>query len=465
MEDPQTNQADAKIDAELSEEERTRELVHRVGELLVGEQLQPALGLLDQLHPWDQGQLLVELDQEPKQELLKALSPADTAKILEHLEVRDAVGLCEELEAPTLSQVLDEARPNVAADILRRLPQERSQETLETMRAAGEVIPLLKYPDDTAGGLMTPDYPVVKEDVTAANALDVLRLLGERLEDIGSTFVIDRQSNLIGSLGVARLALARPTRLVRDIMNPEVVSVASHTDQEECARVIARYNLNQLPVVDGAGRLIGVILVEDVVDVVEEEATEDMYRMVGMAGERLFGPLTNSIRSRLPWLSINLGTVFLAALVIALFESTIEKVVALAIFLPVIAGQAGVGGTQTFTLVVRSIAVGEIAGRRTLPILAREVFLGLIHGVLLGVVVGAVAYLWKGNFMLGVVVGVAMLGNMLVAALVGTAVPLLLRRLHIDPAVASATFVTTFTDVLGFLMFLGLAAALVDQLL
>lgn len=441
------------------------DLIQQVRDQLDEEHQESALNLFHKLHPSDQSNVLVGLDREQRQNLLISLPPTDAAIIMEHLEVRDALVLARDLDIPSLSSVLDETSPDVAADILRRLPSDHTAGVLEIMSTAMEVIPLLKYPDDSAGGLMTPDFPMIKDEVTAANALDLLRLLGARAEDVSSTLVVDKHNNLKGSLSVIRLALARPSSLVRNLMNPEVVSVSAETDQEECARVMARYDLTQLPVLDKTGRLIGVILVEDVVDVVEEEATEDMYKMAGIAGERLFGPLNHSVRRRLPWLCVNLITAFLAAGIIAIFESTISKVVALAIFLPVIGGQGGVGGTQTFTLLVRSIAVGEMPVGQTHKILQREVFLGLIHGLLLGLVVGIIAYLWKGNFMLGIVVGVAMLGNMIVAGVVGAAVPLLLRRLRIDPAVASATFVTTFTDVLGFLLFLGLGAALIDNLL
>jgi len=277
--------------------------------------------------------------------------------------------------------------------------------------------------------------------------------------------VVDGDGRLIGSLSITRLALARPSRLVSEIMDGEVISVPVGTDQEACARLMDRYNLNYLPVLDEAGLPVGLILVEDVVDVLREEATEDMYRISGIGGERLPGPIKNSVLRRLPWLYINLATTFLAALVISVFEGTIEKVVALAVFLPVVAGQGGIGGTQTLTLVVRSMALGEIFGRRGRRILLRESVLGIVHGVLLGIVVGLVAWGWKGNYMLGVILGIAMLGNMLMAGLVGAGVPLLLRRLGLDPAVSSAIFVTTVTDVVGFLLFLGIASALVSYLI
>jgi magnesium transporter len=204
---------------------------------------------------------------------------------------------------------------------------------------------------------------------------------------------------------------------------------------------------------------------EDIIEVVEEEATEDMFKLAGISGERVSGPLYISMRNRLPWLSINLITTFLAALVISIFESTIARVVILAAFLPVVAGQGGIGGTQTLTLVIRSMTLGEISRRGGLRLLRREISLGLVHGLLLGIAVGLVAYVWKGNYMLGIVLGIAMVGNMVIAGLSGAGVPLLLTRLRIDPAVSSAVIVTTCTDVAGFFMFLGLATILVNFLL
>ena len=217
--------------------------------------------------------------------------------------------------------------------------------------------------------------------------------------------------------------------------------------------------------VDEEQKLVGVILVDDLVDVLEQEATEDMYNMTGIGGERLLGPLASSIRRRLPWLYLNLATTVLAALVVSAFEDTIVKVVALAVFLPVVAGQGGIGGTQTLTLVIRGIALGDIPGHRASRLLVREMLLGLIHGLLLGVVIGLLAYWWKGNVMLGVVLGVAMVGNMVVAGLAGSSVPLVLRLFRLDPALGSAVVVTTVTDVVGFSLFLGFATIVVSTLL
>lgn len=465
MEDPQDIQAEVTVESQLSEEERARRLIEHIREHLVKGASGSALALFNELHPADQGEVLVALPPKLRPGILNGLSPEDTAEVLEHLQPEEAAKVIEGIQGSTLSSILDEARPNVAADLLRQLPEEQSQEILQAMKESESVLSLLHYPDESAGGLMTTEYPVVRDNATTGNALDLLRIRGPMAEDIGSLFVVDRSGRLVGTLSVTRLALARPATVISDLMDREVITIPVTADQEECAWLMGRYSLTYLPVVNGDQRLVGVILVKSVVDVLHEEATEDMYRISGMGGERLFGPLKNSIYRRLPWLYINLGTTLLAALVISLFESTILRLVALAVFLPVVAGQGGIGGTQTLTLAVRSMALGEIFGDRGRRILLRELSLGLVHGVLLGVTIGLLAYAWKGNPKLGLVLGVAMLGNMLIAGLAGAAVPLLLRRLGMDPAVSSAVFVTTVTDITGFLLFLGLAAALIGWLL
>ena len=440
-------------------------LAQETKSLLERGQAEAALAFFRQMHPADQGDVLMELGAKSRQPLLAELVPAEVGEILEHVEPEEALQLIQGLDIGSLCRILDETRADVAADILNDLPLEQSQEILGGMRDAEDVISLLEHADDTAGGLMVPHYPVVREASSAGNALDRLRLLGHEAEEISTLLVVDDEQKLVGLLSVTRLALARPNSAVADLAQREFISVLTDTDQEESARLMERYNLNELPVVDRDGHLRGVILAQDMVDVVEEEATEDMYRMAGVAGERVFGPLTNSLRNRLPWLYMNLATAFLAALVVSVFESTIAKVVILAVFLPVVAGQGGISGTQTVTLVVRSMALGELTKPVGARLLARELSLGLINGLLLGVVVGVIAFAWKGNPVLGLVLGLAMLGNMVIAALAGAGVPLLLRRFRFDPAVSSAVFVTTFTDVIGFLLFLGLAAAFINFLI
>ncbi len=443
-----------------SVEERTREEVDRVLRLLEDGDRVEAVAMLKELHPVDQGEVLLELDQA----VLTELSVEEIVQILERLDPDESSEIAAGIDSRALAGILDRTRSDMAADILRHLPADRGRETLAAMTEADEIAPLLGYSDETAGGLMVLDYPVVSDYMTAGIALDVLRLLGRRAEEFGAIFVVDAEGGLLGYITVTRLALSPIDVAVRDIMRPEIVSVPVETDQEECARLMERYDLRHLPVVDPEHKLIGIIQVENVVHVMEEEATEDMFRMAGLAGERVLSSLGNSVRSRLPWLTTNLGTVFLAALVINLFESTIAKVAVLAVFLPVVAGQGGIAGTQTLTLVVRSMALGEISRHSGIRLIGRELLLALVHGLLLAAAVGVAAYFWKGSIMLGVIVGAAMLGNMLVAGLAGSSVPLLLKRFGMDPAVSSAVFVTTFTDVLGFLIFLGMAALLIERL-
>ena len=465
MEEPQTTPPEPRSEEQSRPpEEVIHGLVRELERLMESGEKSQALELFAVLHPVDQGEVLDGLPKEHSQSLLDDLDAAVVAEILEYLEPEESVEMIGDRAPAELAEVLNLTGPDVAVDLLRQMPEYKQNETLEAMADPAEVTELLQYQDDTAGGLMTLDYPVVNDKTTTPNALDQLRLLGEDAEDINSVLVVDDEQRLVGSLSITRLALARSNVVVGDIMDPEINSVTAETDQEECAKVMQRYNLDVLPVLDSEGRLSGVILDDDLVDVVVEEATEDMFRIASVGGERIAGPLTNSLRSRLPWLYINLATAFLAAVMVSLFETTITRVVALAVFLPVVASQGGIGGTQTVTLVVRSMALGEVPRRLGFRLLARELALGLIHGVALGIVVGFVAYLWKGNVTLGIVLGLAMLGNMLVAGMFGAGVPLLLRQLRMDPAVSSAVFVTTFTDVIGFVLFLGLAAIFVEHL-
>ena len=465
MDQSPNNPSDVQVEGQsLTQDELVQAAILEIRQLLEEESDETALAQFRQLHPVDQGEVLDGLEVSVAVRILEALSSTETAEILEEMDPSEAAQISDAMPAGDLARILDQTSPDAAVDILQLLPQEKTEATIQAMAEAAEVVGLLQYREDSAGGLMTPDYPVVRESITTPIALDQLRLLGPEAENINSILVVDDRNRLVGSLSITRLALARPTSVIGDIADHEIISVNANTDQEECARLMERYNLSQLPVIDQDGQLTGVILAEDMVDVVEQEATEDMYRIASVAGERVMGPLRNSLRRRLPWLYINLATALLAALMISIFESTIAKVVALAIFLPVVAGQGGIGGTQTVTLVVRSMALGDVPRHLGIRLLRRELALGLINGALLGVVVGLVAYGWKGNPALGLVLGVAMLGNMLVAGLAGAGVPLLLRRLRMDPAVSSAVFVTTFTDVIGFLLFLGMAAALIGWL-
>ena len=277
-------------------------------------------------------------------------------------------------------------------------------------------------------------------------------------------YVTDAEGRLRGVLRVRDL-LFRPSDLtIRDIMVPEVRAVSVHADQEEIARLFRAYAFSAIPVVDDFQRLRGVVTADDVLDIMEEEATEDMQRMVGLSGEETAEThWLRSVRNRLPWLCVNLATAFLAGWVVSLFEATIAKYAVLAVFLPIIAGQGGNAGTQTLTVIVRSIALGEIPDTHHRAILIKEILVGLLNGLAIGIVVGGISWLWKREFVLGLIAFAAMTLNMIAAGIAGVLIPFGLKALRIDPALASAIMLTTVTDVVGFFLFLGLAALVLSQ--
>ena len=440
--------------------ERARLLEQMMGD----DQTEAVSDLFFHLHPFDRAEVMTELRGGMRRYLAREMATETVAGLLEHMEPRLTARMLRNHTPQELAAVLDLADPGAAAEVLELLEGERRLETIDAMSASVPVETLLRYEDGTAGRLIDPEIPAFLESSTVPIALDRLRLMGEAAEEVNSLPVVNQEGVLVGTVKPVRLALARPNSRVADIMDRDLTAVSASADEELALQLISRFKVSDLPVVEDDGRLAGLIRAEDAVEAVQENATEDMFRMAGIGEERITGPLTDSVRSRFPWLVLNLMTVFIAAVVIGMFESTIAKVVALAAFLPIVAGQGGIGGTQTVTLVVRSLATGELPRQLGLRLLRREIMLGLIHGVVLGIIIGGVGWLWKGNAILGLVLALAMTGNMVVASVAGAGVPLLLRRLRMDPAVSAAVFVTTFTDVIGFALFLGLAAVFIEFL-
>jgi magnesium transporter len=330
---------------------------------------------------------------------------------------------------------------------------------LDLMRPkeSGEVENLLEYAERTAGRIMNPHVFAVREDMTVGEAITEIQS-NRDVEMVFYLYVVDERRHLVGVVSLRRLLLVAPETPLTRIMTAELISVRVDMDQEEVARQVASYNLLAIPVVDEENKLVGVITVDDVIDVIKDEATEDIYRLAGVAGdERAFTPARESLRKRLPWLGVNLVTAFLAASVVALFEGTIERITALAVFMPIVAGMGGNAATQTLTVVVRGIALGELTWSNSRKALLKEAAVGIGNGLVLGLLAAAVAWGTRGNPVLGLVLCMAMIINMFVAATAGTLVPLGLRAANVDPALASSVFITTLTDVFGFFSFLGLA--------
>ncbi len=433
--------------------------------LLELDRVDAALTELSALHAADQADVIAQLEPSLRAPMLPRIPRETMAQILAFLKEELRQSVVAELEPTDLAPLLDQVDRDVAADILRGLPSERAEATLAAMSTAAEVTPLLRHADESAGGRMTSDFVSLHRAWTVDQALAYLRRTKPDAEQAYYLYVVDDGHRLEGVVSLRELVVATPEERIGDLMAPEVVSVGATEDQDEVARRVQRYNFVALPVVDEQRQLIGVISVDDVLDVAEEEATEDMYRMAGLVeSETLLRPIARSLVPRLGWLLVALASVIAAAAVVNAFEDTIERVVALAVFMPIIAGLGGNAGVQTITLVVRSLALGSVELRDVRRILRRELIIGVTNGVVIGVLLGLLAFAWKGNVGLGVVAGTAMLLSMTTAVMAGVLVPISLRALRLDPALAAGVLVTTLTDALGFFFFLGLATLLVERL-
>jgi magnesium transporter len=419
-----------------------------------------ALGaLLAETHPADLARVLRELALPDQVAVIHQLRREAAGAVLYEMDDASRLALMEALGQADVSRILGQMPPDEAADVVETLPEEQASQILHQMppAAAEEIEELLQYGESTAGGIMTPEFVAVHEDMTVGQALDHLRKSVTR-EGVFYVYVVDAHEHLVGVVPLRRLITADPSTPVHVIRQTDVVSVTADTDQEEVARLVTEHDLLAVPVVSRDNRLLGTITVDDVIDVIHEEATEDIHRLGGVsADENIFDPAPKVVRRRLFWLLVNLPTAVLAATVVGLFEPSIQALAALAVFMPIVAGMGGNAGIQTFTVIVRAIALGDLTLANTRKVLLRELLIGLANGAGTGLVAGLIAYVWKGDPVLGLILGLAMVTNMLVAALAGTLVPVAMKLLRVDPAVATGVVVTTFTDCAGFLSFLGLA--------
>ena len=387
---------------------------------------------------------LRELPPELLPEIFEVLTDERLARIISRLEVDDMLELFEWI-APERRAVVLEQMP--AAD-------RRALEKAEL------------YPPDSAGRAMVTRFVALQEDTTAQQAIDRIRASGSDDEAILYLYVVDEKTRLRGVVPIRRLVAAAPERTCRELMVEDPVCVRADADQEEVAQLVGRYNLLAVPVVDDDERLLGVITVDDVIEVIHEEATEDIYHLAGLSDEdRVFSAPRHAIRKRLPWMMLNLGATFLAAWVIGLFERTLEQIVALAFFMPVVAGMGGNSGIQALTVITRAIALGELEFSSGLRAVGKEVSVAVVIGAVTGVASGVLAWLWQGSAWLGLVLFATMMATMAVAGVLGAAIPLALKAMDQDPAVGSGVFVTTLTDIFGFAAFLGIGTALIDRLL
>ncbi|MEW6297182.1 MAG: magnesium transporter [Thermodesulfobacteriota bacterium] len=412
------------------------------------------------LHPADIAELLDALEEpEVKQKVFRFLDPDLASAVLSFVSPRTQAELTEELSSAALGELVERLDSDDAADLLAALPEAQARAVLEQVpqELSAEMEQLLRYPPDTAGGIMQTEHVAVPAGTPVEQAIEIIRGHIDEVPDIHNVFVVDRERRLVGVLPLRKLILARPHDLVEQLMDRQVISARVDLDQEQVARLFKRYDLVSVPVVDASGTLLGRITVDDVVDVLEEEASEDIYRLAGLGGEEpVLDSPWRSIRRRLPWLGLNLVTTTLSATVISFFEGTIQAVAIAAAFMTIVAAQGGNAGIQTLTVIVRGLALGEVSLSHVKRVLLNELLVALGNGLALGAAAGLVAYLWKGEPLLGAVLTLALLVNLLVAAFIGSMIPFTMRWLGIDPAIASNVFVTACTDICGFLSFLGI---------
>ncbi len=393
-------------------------------------------GLVD---PDDDGEVLVHVGDEVRESLIADMDPDELVAAVEDLDIDDLADLVEEL-------------PDAVIDQLLRSMDRDNRERLEKV---------LSYPEDTAGRLMNPDVVTVRADTTVDVVLRFLRLRGELPEHTDHLYVVNRRHQLIGWVALQDLVTRDPATAINQLIDDELESLHVDTPAQEVARQFSDNDWVSAPVVDDGNVLLGRVTIDDVVDIIREQAE---HQVLGAAGldedEDLFSPIRRAVRGRVVWLGINLLTAFLAAAVIGQFEATIEQVVALAVLMPIVAGIGGNAAVQVLTLMVRGIALGQVGPSNATILLWKELRVALINSLLIGALVGAVALAWFGSWLLSLVIAAAMVLNFCAAALAGVLLPLLLRRMHIDPAVAGTVVVTAVTDVMGFFSFLGLATVI-----
>lgn len=431
--------------------------------------LPDAPGLAEE-HPADLAAVIEALPAAEGAEILATLPPETAADALEQMDEHAAEEYVQELDPQAAASAVAHMAPDDAADLLGELPDDQRTVILERLPVdeRSQLETLLAYPPESAGGMMSPQVTALPADMPVAQAIARLREIADETEQVYYTYVVDEQRRLVGVLSLRDLLFGKPLQPLSEIMRSRVVSVPVDMDREQAAALMTRYGYLALPVVDAQQRLVGIVTADDVMDVLQQEATEDMQRMVGAgADERIDSPLTLVLARRLPWLVVNLATAFLAAGVVSLFGTTIDALPVLAFLMPIVAGQAGNTGAQAMAVMIRSIATGDAARSRVAAILARQVCTGAAAGLLIGLLAFGATYGWlryQGSadvVEVASVIGLAMFCCLIIASTAGALVPLVMKELGFDPAQCSSIILTTITDCTGFGIFLALGSLII----
>lgn len=450
------------------EQQEREQLWNKIQDALIHEQIDQFRAEFLEIHPYDQAKIFEEQTEDIRFLIYTYLSPKEVADVMEHVDEELTEQFIIEMNPMFAAQILAEMATDDAVDILNELDKNKVASFLTMMEkeAAEEIKALLHYEEKTAGSIMTTEFVVIHTEQTVKEAMRHLRREAPEAETIYYLYVIDKDKRLVGVISLRDLIIAEGNWLIADVMSERVVSVPVGEDQEDIAQMMRDYDFLALPVVDFQDHLLGIITVDDIMDVMDQEANDDYSKLAGVSDmERSGDNAFISARKRLPWLIILLFLGLFTASIIGRFEETLDKVAILAIFIPLIAGMAGNTGTQALAIAVRGIATGEIEKQGKWKIIMREAMTGLITGITCGVVITIVVYVWQGSIFLGILVGISIAATLIVATIAGALVPLVMDRFNIDPAVASGPFITTINDIISIMIYFGLATAFMNLLL
>ena len=412
--------------------------------------------------------ILESMTEEEAAEVLKSLPMTLSVRVVKVLQISYAATLLKDADDEFLREMTSHLDPQSATSILMRLPQEARERMTRHIseKLKGQIRELLEYPEGSIGRTMTTDIIALKMESRAQEAIEKIRSLAKRRFPSSYVYVVDEDNRLVGVLNMRDLMLADPDKTLDEISRKDLFALHCFMDRHDAANELAKRKFFAAPVVDSENHILGIVKAERMIHGAKEDATKDIQRMFGAGGdERVFSTIFFSLKKRLPWLHINLATAFLAAAVVALFEGIIAKMTILAVFLPVVAGQGGNAGAQSLAVVMRGIVMREIPKDKFFQLVLKEGKIGAINGIVIGAVTALVAWMWYGNPYLGLVIGLGMLVNLIVAGIAGASIPLIMKKIGIDPAQSSSIILTTVTDVLGFLAFLGFAVIFQDALI
>jgi magnesium transporter len=419
---------------------------------------------LDEYHASEIAILFENINSEDRQRIINLLAIEKASEVIAEMsEEAHPEELLIQLHPEKRTEIVEELDYDDATDIISQLDEEEQKEILEDLSAddAESIRNLMSYHEETAGGLMNTQMIKVNINLTKKDAIDEIIRQSEEIEEFYTVFVVDDEGVFKGIVSLKDIIKAKGNVKITEMVNPNAVYVKAETDQEEVAKLLSQYNLTSIPVVDDEVKLLGRVTFDDVIDVLEDENTEDILKISGVSeDEELAGNWVDAVKSRLPWLIINLGTAFLASAVVRYYEDTLAHLAILSAYMTIIAGMGGNAATQALAVTVRRISLFDLTDQQAYRTVLKEFTVGMINGAVTGLIVLVFAYFFDANLRLGLVIFMAMTGNLIIAGFTGAGIPLILKRVGIDPAIASSIIITTFTDVFGFLLLLGLASKL-----